>query len=171
MKLRNLLLLLFVAGLVAFVAANWSAFLATTTLSLGLTTIEAPLGLVMLVLLGALTLAFIAFTAYMQTSAVRESRRNAREMQNQRDLADRAEASRFTELRAFIETQMQQLTTREQASRDSILQRIDGIERVLHTPGTTTPRYTSTAIPVELREEPHHQYSEPVPPVADRRHH
>jgi uncharacterized integral membrane protein len=171
MRLRSLLLLLFIAGLVAFVAANWGAFLATTTLSLGLTTIEAPLGLVMLVLLGALTLAFVGFTAYMQTSAVRESRRSAKEVQTQRDLADRAEASRFTELRTFIENQMQQQAAREQASRDSILQRIDGIERVLHIPTATVPRYASTAVPIEVREETHHQYSDPVPVPPDRRHH
>lgn len=170
MKLRTLLILLALAALTAFVAANWGAFLATTTLSLGVTTIDAPLGLVMLILLGAFTLAFIAFTAYMQTSAVRESRRNSREVQAQRELADRAEASRFTELRNFLEAQMQQLSAREDAHRASILDRLDRMENSLHSPPQTI-HYSSGAQALTQDERSGHSLHESVPPIPERRHH
>jgi hypothetical protein len=169
MKLRTLLIILALAALTAFVAANWGAFLATTTLSLGITTIEAPLGLVMLILLGAFALAFVAFTAYMQTSAVRESRRNAREVQAQRELADRAEASRFTELRTFLESQLQQLSAREEAHRASVLDRLDRMEKGLHAPQTV--HYSSGAQPITHNEHPGHALHDPVSPGPERRHH
>lgn len=170
MKLRTLLIILALAALTAFVAANWSAFLATTTLSLGVTTIDAPLGLVMLILLGALTLAFIAFTAYMQTSAVRESRRNAREVHAQRELADRAEASRFTELRSFLESELQQLSAREDAHRASLLDRLDRMEKRLHA-APQGMHYASDAQAIAHEQHTSHPLHDPVPPVPERRHH
>jgi hypothetical protein len=170
MKMRSLLIVIALAGLVAFVAANWGAFLASTTLSLGVTTIEAPLGLLMLILLGALTLGFIAFTAYMQTSAVRESRRNAREVQTQRELADRAEASRFTELRTFLESQLQQMHAREDAHRASILDRMDRMERTLHTTPPAAHYVTPTQTPVQVAHEDHPLHDS-APPIPERRHH
>lgn len=170
MKMRSLLIVIALAGLVAFVAANWSAFLAPTTLSLGVTTIEAPLGLVMLILLGALTLGFIAFTAYMQTSAVRESRRNAREVQTQRELADRAEASRFTELRTFLESQLQQMHVREDAHRASILDRMDRMERTLHAAPSSVHYAAPTHPPVQVEHEDHPLH-DAAPPIPERRHH
>lgn len=169
MKLRTLLIILALGALAAFVAANWGAFLATTTLSLGITTIDAPLGLVMLILLGALTLGFIAFTAYMQTSAVRESRRNAREVHAQRELADRAEASRFTELRTFLENELQQLSAREEAHRASLLDRLDRMENKLPA-SPQTIHYSSGTQPLTHNEHPGQSLHEPVPSIRERRH-
>ncbi|MGV3743239.1 MAG: LapA family protein [Burkholderiaceae bacterium] len=170
MKVRTLLIVLALAAMAAFVAANWGAFLAPTTLSLGITTIDAPLGLLMLILLGAFTLAFVAFTAYMQTSAVRESRRNAREMQTQRELADRAEASRFTELRNYLESQLHQMHAREDGHRAAILDRLDRMERNLHSTPQTV-HYTPAAHPVVQDGQADHPLHEPIPPLPERRHH
>ena len=54
MRTRSSLVLLFVALIAAFIAINWSAVTTPTLLSLGITTFQAPLGLVMLCLLVAL---------------------------------------------------------------------------------------------------------------------
>jgi hypothetical protein len=170
MKMRSLLIVVVLAGLVAFVAANWNTFLASTTLSLGVTTVEAPLGLLMLILLGALTLGFIAFTAYMQTSAVRESRRSSREVHTQRELADRAEASRFTELRTFLESQLQQMHAREDAHRAAILDRMDRMERSLHA-APPAVHYTTPVHPPAQVDHGDHPLHDPVPPMPERRHH
>jgi cbb3-type cytochrome oxidase subunit 3 len=70
------------------------------TVSLGLTEIQAPLGVLMLALTILLSVFFIAYVLWMQGSVLLEARRHAQEMQAQRDLADKAEASRFTELRS-----------------------------------------------------------------------
>lgn len=110
MKLRSIFLLLLVVFIALFTLMNWSAFMTPTSLSLLVTHVQAPLGLIMLMLLGALTAAFLAFVAYMQSTVLLDTRRHTRELQSQRELADQAEASRFTELRGFIAQEMLRLT-------------------------------------------------------------
>ncbi|MNZ94154.1 hypothetical protein D3C78_1132550 [compost metagenome] len=52
-----------------------------------------------------LAIFFIAYVLSLQTSVLLETRRHTKELQAQRELADKAEASRFTELRAVLEAQ------------------------------------------------------------------
>ena len=109
MPLRTVVLLIILAVVALFAALNWSAFLAPTTLSLGFTQVQAPLGLLMLALLAAVTAVFLGYLVYLQTTALLESRRHAKELQAQRELADQAEASRFTELRSFIDSRLNEV--------------------------------------------------------------
>ena len=106
MQLRTLLLVLALALTATFATVNWSAFVAPTTLSLVFTTIEAPLGLIMLAITAVIAVLFLAFIVYLQTSVLLEARRHAKALETQRQLADQAEASRFTELRAFLEREL-----------------------------------------------------------------
>ena len=93
-------LVLVLVGL--FALLNWDAFSALSPLKLGLTTVQAPLGLIMLGLVAFLCVLFTVWVVTMQASSLMEARRQTRELQAQRDLADRAEASRFTELRTEL---------------------------------------------------------------------
>ena len=92
----------------AFALLNWSAFTALTPLSLGVTTVQAPLGLIMLALVIFLSLLFTIWVVTLQGVALMDARRQTRELQAQRDLADKAEASRFTELRADLLARMRE---------------------------------------------------------------
>ena len=92
-----------------FALLNWSAFSALTPLSLGLTTVQAPLGLIMLALLAFLCVLFTVWGISLQAGSLRDARRQTRELQAQRDLADRAEASRFTELRTDLMARLDRL--------------------------------------------------------------
>jgi type VI protein secretion system component VasK len=85
-----------------FALLNWAAFAAPTTLSLGVTSVQAPLGLIMLGLVVFLCVLFAVWVISLQAGALLEARRQTRELQAQRDLADKAEASRFTELRSDL---------------------------------------------------------------------
>jgi uncharacterized integral membrane protein len=85
-----------------FALINWEAFSALTPLSLGVTTVQAPLGVIMLGLVVFLCVLFAVWVISLQARSLFEARRQTRELQTQRDLADRAEASRFTELRAEL---------------------------------------------------------------------
>lgn len=85
-----------------FAAVNWSVFTALTPISLGVATVQAPLGLIMLGLTGFLCVLFTVWVIALQAGSLRDARRQTRELQAQRDLADKAEASRFTELRADL---------------------------------------------------------------------
>lgn len=128
MKLSTLLLLVILGLIGIFAALNWSTFLAPTTLSLGFAVIQAPLGLVMLGLLVLLTGLFLAFVVYLQTSVLLETRRHARELQANRTLADQAEASRFTELRGYMETELKRQTDQNEASKIALLARMDQLD-------------------------------------------
>jgi uncharacterized integral membrane protein len=115
MSMRTLVVVLILLALGVFVAANWAAFTTPTALSLLVANVEAPLGIVMLGITAAVAAVFLAYAFYVQASAMRESKRLAQAIERQRELADRAEASRFTELR------------------DSMGSRLDGMARSLET--------------------------------------
>ena len=72
---------------------------------MGLSVIHAPLGVLMLGLTVLLCVLFVTYVLSMQGSVLLEARRHNKEMTAQRELADRAEASRFTELRQVLERQ------------------------------------------------------------------
>ena len=137
MKLRTVFLLLILGAIAAFSALNWTAFTTQTTLSLGLSEIQAPLGVIMLGVVAFLTAFFLVFVVYVQASALFDSRRHAQELQLNRELADKAEASRFTELRSFLEVELQKLAGRGApsalATDPAILARLERLEKELLT--------------------------------------
>ena len=106
MPLRTLVIVVMAMLLALFVAVNWAAFMTPTTLSMIFGTVQAPLGLVMLVITGFVAALFVAYALWLQGSVLMETRRMTRELDSQRQLADQAEASRFTELRALIEMRL-----------------------------------------------------------------
>lgn len=108
MNFRTFVLLLIVAAIAALAALNWGTLAAPSVISLGVVSWEGPLGLVMLGLTILLGIFFIAYVLSLQGSVLLDTRRHTKEMQAQRELADKAEASRFTDLRVFLEAQYQQ---------------------------------------------------------------
>ena len=124
MNFRTVLLLLVVAAIAALAALNWYTLSALTVVSFGVLTLEAPLGLIMLGLTALLGVFFIAYVLSLQGSVLLDTRRHSKEMTAQRELADKAEASRFTELRAFLETQHQQVQSQLIARLDTLEARL-----------------------------------------------
>ncbi|EGF30019.1 hypothetical protein IMCC9480_2818 [Oxalobacteraceae bacterium IMCC9480] len=129
MKARTLILLIVLAAIAGFAALNWNAFMAPTTLSLGVADIQAPLGIVMLALMSALIVFFLIFVLYLQTSVLFDTRHHARELRSNRELADQAEASRFTELRGVIDAGLKQQSEADLASRTALLARMDQLDK------------------------------------------
>ncbi len=120
MSLRNVLLLVVLAVLVTFVVVNWAAFSVPTSLSLVFASVEAPLGLIMLGITACLAALFLAYVVYLQSSVILEARRHAREFAAQRELADQAEASRFTELRRYLDERLDALAADVASSRERV---------------------------------------------------
>jgi uncharacterized integral membrane protein len=127
---RLLVVLLIVVVLGGFAALNWTAFSARVPLSLLVAHVEAPLGLIMLGVLAALTLLYLAFTASLETHALLEGRRQARELDAERRRADDAEASRYTELRRYLEAELGALRT---LAGDSLRQAVGRVDRAEET--------------------------------------
>ena len=84
--------------------------------------------LIMLGLTILLAAFFVAYVVYLQSSVLLETRRHNKEMQTQRDLADKAEASRFTELRNFLETQENTHMARNAERHSALLARVEQLE-------------------------------------------
>ena len=103
MNFRTILLIVVLGFIGVFAIINWPEIVAPTTLSLIVTDIQAPLGLVMLGLIVLLILLFLTFIVYLQAGIMAERRRMMRDLESQRELANQAEASRFSELRTYLE--------------------------------------------------------------------
>ena len=131
MRIRSLLLALVLALIAAFTVLNWSVFLADTPLSLGVSTVQAPLGLIMLGLLIFMVAYCLVYVLYLQSNVLMDARRNAKELQTNRELADKAEASRFTELRSFVEAGLKQGAAQDKAAQQALMVRLDTLENTL----------------------------------------
>jgi len=129
MKLRNLLVAATFALLAAFALLNWGAFTASTTLSLAFTQVQAPLGLIMLVVTGLFSGLLLVYIVFQQAGVIFEGRRYAKEVKAHRELADKAEASRFTEIRTFLEGELRKLEAQGAASTRELGARIEASER------------------------------------------
>jgi len=133
MSVRLVILLLVLIAIAVFTAANWGTFIEPTTLSLVFTTVEAPLGLIMLGITIMVTLLFFGYAIYLQTSVLVEARQHARELKAQRNLADQAEVSRFTALQGLMEAEFRKTEERFTRTHTTLLQRLDQIEGNLRT--------------------------------------
>ena len=111
MRLRTVVVILSFLLVAVFVAINWSAFVMPTTLSFAFTSVEAPLGIVMLCILVLFALAVAVYMALWQSRTLLDLRRHTKELHEQRALADQAEASRFTELRGVVHAEIERLAS------------------------------------------------------------
>ena len=131
MNLRSLLIFSILALLGVFALVNWQAFLAPTQLSLLFTEVQAPLGLIMLVVTGLMTGLFLVYIVFQQAGVILEARRYAKELKANRELADKAEASRFTELRAWLAEELRKLEAQPAIAAGEVSARIDRLEQQL----------------------------------------
>lgn len=129
MYLRTVLILFVLGALALFTALNWNAFVTPTTLSVVFATVEAPLGLILLSIVVMLAALFLLYVVYLQSSVLVETRRHARELHAQRELAEQAEGSRFHELRAFLESHLQSIAQQSERFKTDLIARLDQLER------------------------------------------
>jgi len=119
-----------VLGLIAFFGfMNWPVLNAPLPLWLGVTTITAPLGTLMLVLFGVVVL----MRVIEQGIALAETRGYRRDLNAQRKLADEAEASRFTELRSYLAGELARSEQRSVDTQSAVIARLDQLERSVRT--------------------------------------
>jgi uncharacterized integral membrane protein len=118
MLTRTSVIVAMLALLAIFVMLNWTAFSTPTVLSLGFWQVTAPLGLIMLGVTALLGTLFLAFALYLQGVSLMEARRLGRELEAQRQVADKAEASRFTQLQSQVDE-----------ARRAMLERLDKLDR------------------------------------------
>lgn len=133
MKIRTVILIVGVLLIAIFSALNLGEILRPTSINLGLAQVEAPLGLVLLGLLVAMLCFFLIAMVLFQTGHLLELRQATKEAKEQRGLADRAEQSRFTELRQLLQAQEQGQQQQHKSSHESQLARLAELEQKLLT--------------------------------------
>lgn len=113
MRSRLVLLVVAILLVAGFAALNWAEVMRPSPLLFGAFVADAPLGLILLSLLGLATVAFVLSAGAIRTRSLMETRHHYKELEAQRLLADKAEASRFTELRQYLEENLRQLRERD----------------------------------------------------------
>jgi hypothetical protein len=131
MSIRSLLLLIVGVAIALLAELNWSALAAVQPISLGFGVVHGPLGLIWIGLTALLAAVFLIYIFYMHSTVLFESRRHSKELQSQRELADKAEASRFTELRAFLESRGQEARAQRENQKQELLSRMAAVEHAL----------------------------------------
>ena len=160
MRVRTIVLILAIVLLAAFVALNIEEFTRMSVLSLGFTSVQVSLGLVMLALLVVAAVIFLGTTLYQQSTNLLETRNYARELNTQRELADKAEASRFTELRHYLEAQTAAQQRRELAYEQGMSERFAQqnkllLERLEQTDNALAAYMGQLEDRLERRDDPH----------------
>ena len=120
MRFRTVLLIIVVVTTAAFLFINWRVFSAASNWNFLIGTIEMPIGVVMLGLLAVVILAFAIYVGIWQGTRLMDYRRQSKEMQAQRTLADDAEASRFTQLSTLMRDEMSKLEKRLETALDAL---------------------------------------------------
>ena len=96
--IRKISVLIVASFLALFVWLNWSALSAVTPISLGFVTVQAPMGLLLLVPLLVLCVLLPAWAVSLEIRVLRDMRVNTNALQ-QKALADREDTSRLVDLR------------------------------------------------------------------------
>ena len=120
MRYRTVLAIATVILVAVFLIFNWSLFAAPATLNLLVTAVQVPVGVVMLALFAVIILALTIYVGMWQSTFLSEYRRQTKELQAQRILADNAEASRFTELGTVVRAEIAGLELRLGTSLDGL---------------------------------------------------
>ncbi|WP_299432341.1 DNA cytosine methyltransferase [uncultured Meiothermus sp.] len=135
MRGRNVFLLVLVVAMMVFAWRNWAVFSENRTLSLIFTQVSAPFGIVMLIIMAVLVVVYFMYTVGLEAAALLEVKRYARELLSARKLADEAEASRFSELKKWLEGELVPIKAQSPAGLEArlkeVMERIDRVEHEL----------------------------------------
>ncbi len=144
MRARWILLVLAVTAAAVVTLLNWAEFSRPSPLNLVWRTVDAPLALVLLGLLALTVVVSLASGIALRARQRRHEHDHAQALKTQRDLADRAEASRFIDLRQALDAHVRESRDRERGlsnALEQVLQRqhretrtqLEGLHRALGT--------------------------------------
>ena len=145
MRFRTMLAIVISIALAAFFILNWRVFAAPATLSFLVISVDAPIGLVMLALFALGVLVLSSYLGVWQGTLLMEFRRQTKELQAQRSLAENAEASRFTELGTLIRDEIANSNKRMETALEGLRSELRETENsIAATLGEMDDRYQRT---------------------------
>lgn len=125
-KIGLLVLLVCVAG--AFTVVNWHVLAMPAHFNFWLGDTDIPIGIVLAGLILSLGLVFGVYLGVWQRRVINDYRRQCKELQAQRSLADDAESSRFTELSALMKNEVTRLDQNFAVALDALRSEVHATE-------------------------------------------
>jgi hypothetical protein len=129
MRFKLIFALIVVAWILPFLLVNRAMIAAPARVNFIFGSVDASFGLLVLGVCVPIVLAVIVYAGIWQSSVIIETRRQARELQAQRTLADNAEASRITELGTMLRGEIAGLDQRLQSAIESLRGEFHDTER------------------------------------------
>ncbi|BCZ85114.1 hypothetical protein Q8F57_045355 [Paraburkholderia terrae] len=109
MKIRTIVIATGVTLLGLFTILNWDTFSRPTLLDMVVARVDAPLGIILLCAIGVLTLIYALSVARLEITVQLEARRMKNEMEQLREIADKATESRVQALQDFLVRETQRI--------------------------------------------------------------
>lgn len=109
MKLHSIVFALVLFAVILFAGVNWGLFSREDTISFVFFSVRAPLGVIMLGIVGVVSLLYMVFIARAEISGLVEVRKKNREIEEARTLAMNSEKSRVTEMQNMVAGRMDEL--------------------------------------------------------------
>lgn len=122
MKFRTIVIGICLVGLTFFALLNWSTFSRPTTLNVVVASVDAPLGVILLIAIGVLTLIYAVSLARLEIATLIEGRRMTKDRDHVRRIADQTEESRIQELQDFLKRELPRMDVKLEALLDAARQ-------------------------------------------------
>ena len=146
MHLRSVFLLLLFVLCLVFLIVNWEGVMAEVNVNLLWTEIQAPLGLILLMGPGLLILICLIYGFVQQAGLSMELRRVNKQLQQARDLAQKAELSRFTELKSEMQKQITELQNQSASRHSSLMAAVNGVQAAVDESAQETVNSLSASV-------------------------
>lgn len=96
----------------AFTLVNWDTITAPTTIDFLVATVQAPFGVIFLLILGVVMVTYILMGSFAEARALREGRATAKEMERLHRLVEQTEDSRIAALRDDLNRELAAINTK-----------------------------------------------------------
>ena len=116
MSIRTVVILLLCVLSAVFLAINWTGIVAPVPVNLLIKEVEAPLGLILFVVLGLLLVAWVIWSFLQQAAALLDIRKAYKEARTNKQLAENAEQSRIQASTKTLSQEFAELNTQLTAS-------------------------------------------------------
>jgi hypothetical protein len=116
MKILNVLLVVVAILMGALVVINWTVLVTPIDISFGIAHVNAPFGFLLLGFAVALCAVFVGYLLTVQLGALSAARKHAAELRQHREIADTTELSRATELRQYLQQELESIGQAQRAT-------------------------------------------------------
>lgn len=146
MHLRSVFLLLLFVLCSVFLVVNWEGVMADVNVNLLFEEIQAPLGLILLLGPGLVILICLVYGFVQQAALSMELRRVNKQLQHARDLLQKAEQSRFVELKNDMQRQFLDLQNQSAARHSSLMTAVNGLQAAIEESSDQTVNSLSASV-------------------------